>query len=386
MNQVCRAAADKRVVGIDGQHSTLLSVLYQTPHGGKRDKSKEEPTDGSHVMLSVTCYDSVLLTKAAPSEFFTWQFEALKEAVGEGGAEDVLILLSDDPIALDKAPLFEHFVNATCVAKDPIHVALKIELASGEKVTAFSLLLRRCLQKFRCGVEDRKPYHRSGHPTPRSVSLATAMSSMTTQKAAAKVKGINNDGYETIPYRSADSFVQDVAAIAKSYPEELGRRINKKTTVLSSLAYATSGDALQYLMNNSRFVARNPEVPFSYGTTRNEAYHKELLAFYRNVFQQTERHARDVAMVATSTKLLAGYLAKCELTAAHRQEVLLRTASSLLSSSDHACFPQLMDHLAVKNTVVDIGLLPHSAKTSRKRPAAEEVAYTRKKPAHRIRR
>eukprot|EP00959_Pyramimonas_sp_CCMP1952_P146119 3059505-Pyramimonas_sp.AAC.1 len=67
---------------------------------------------------------------------------------------------------------------------------------------------------------------------------------------------------------------------------------SKKTTILGSLRYATSSKQLEYLLNLGRFIARNPDMEVMYGTTRNEALHMQLEAFFRNVFIQTERNAR----------------------------------------------------------------------------------------------
>ena len=53
MREICRRTADKTVIGIDGQYSTLLSVLYQQKHGKRTVASSENP--GLHVQLSVQC-------------------------------------------------------------------------------------------------------------------------------------------------------------------------------------------------------------------------------------------------------------------------------------------------------------------------------------------
>ena len=53
MREICRRAADKTVIGIDGQCSTLLSVLYQRKHGERVRASSNNA--GLHVQLSVQC-------------------------------------------------------------------------------------------------------------------------------------------------------------------------------------------------------------------------------------------------------------------------------------------------------------------------------------------
>lgn len=59
----CRKGADKRVIAIDGQYKSLLSILYQTPHGKKVDREVEDDTEQLHTILSVACRDAVLLVK-----------------------------------------------------------------------------------------------------------------------------------------------------------------------------------------------------------------------------------------------------------------------------------------------------------------------------------
>ena len=53
VREVCRHVADKTVIGIDGQYSTLLSVLYQQKHGHRTQGSSTK--SDLHVQLSVQC-------------------------------------------------------------------------------------------------------------------------------------------------------------------------------------------------------------------------------------------------------------------------------------------------------------------------------------------
>ena len=103
MTEKARSHADKTVVGIDGQHSTLLSVLYQTRHGDRKEDADLPHTPGLHVQLSVQTQDTVLLVKPYPSEGH--QIGALREAVGRSGAAEVKLVLSDNPCALESSQL-----------------------------------------------------------------------------------------------------------------------------------------------------------------------------------------------------------------------------------------------------------------------------------------
>ena len=44
-------------------------------------------------------------------------------------------------------------------------------------------------------------------------------------------------------------------------------------TVLAALTAVTRPEATGYMMNMSKFAARNPELPAPCGTTRNRAFH-----------------------------------------------------------------------------------------------------------------
>ena len=375
----CREEADKTVIGIDGQYSTLLSVLYQTQHGA----SGAERKTGVHVQLSVQCMDSVLLVKPAPSEAFVHAKKALLEAVGSAnGAMQVRMICSDAPISLEETALRAAFPRLQCLSKDPLHIALKVEQASGEKRTPLSNLIRRCIVKFSKGLDDGKPYYRGQRRRTDSQSLEDAMSSLSDAAAARAMSAIKAEGYPERPYRNAVSFIKDIASLCHMFPREMGKTTGKKTTVLGSLGYATSPAQLEYLLNLGRFIARNPGVQTMYGTTRNEAFHMQLKAFFRNVFIQTERNARAVSSVCTFAKLLAGWARKSlPLTERHQERELLHAALCALTQHPPKIAPKLRLERSA-NPQVDVDRLPSSAKVLRRRPAAAAaMPRPRKRPA-----
>eukprot|EP00959_Pyramimonas_sp_CCMP1952_P226741 4740827-Pyramimonas_sp.AAC.1 len=106
------------------------------------------------------------------------------------------------------------------------------------------------------------------------------------------MSAIEAEGRPERPYRNAVSFIKDTAALCKMFPREMNKTTSKRTTILASLRYATSPAQLEYLLNLSRFTARGPSVQVLYGTTRNDAFHLQLKAFFRIVFIQTEQGAR----------------------------------------------------------------------------------------------
>ena len=101
-------------------------------------------------------------------------------------------------------------------------------------------------------------------------------------------------------------FVKDAAALTILFPQEMNRRIERTSTVLTSLVYATRDAGVGYLMNGSRYIARNPTCTTTYGTTRKETFHEELKGFFRNVMAQLGRRAVLLGEIATTVKLLSG--------------------------------------------------------------------------------
>ena len=369
MMQRCRSAADKRIVGIDGQYSTLLNVLYQTPHGTRR-KSDQEGDDGVYVNLTVQCNTSVLLTSPTFSEAYPNQVAALKEGVGDDGIDEIMLLFSDHPEILDVPDLWLLLINLCCLAKDPLHVALRIEKAFGGKTTPLSSLLRKCLCKFRHAEDDGKPFFRMDRANALEKAAALPLlrmaDAMIAEEAAAQILLINTDEYGATPYANCDDFVYDVAALSVTFPNEMGRKIEKSTTVLTSLLHSTRYVGVEYLMNISRFASRFPDIPMMYGTTRNEAYHLQLKAFFRNVFQQSSRHARLKGQVATLAKLLAGTMGNCEFSCQHEEAKVLRSASSILLQGPLEFEPKI-NILTKMNPSVNVEDLPPTARCPRKR-------------------
>ena len=182
-NNDCRKRADKCVIAIDGQYSTLLSILYQTKHGDRLDRSVVDDTEHLHAVLSVQCKDTVLLVKPVPKEAHPHTELALIEGVGgTEGCREVLSKFRQPLSSLDYPSLYRKFPKLKCVSKDPLHIALKIEQATGEKVSRCSLAVRRCLLKFRQGMRTTLPYHRKDRNTGDASQLSDTLNAMTHRK------------------------------------------------------------------------------------------------------------------------------------------------------------------------------------------------------------
>ena len=152
-----------------------------------------------------------------------------------------------------------------------------------QRPTKFSLGLRRCLLKFRQPFDDGRPLFRAELPTMVTSDLHTNLAAPTVAARQQMIKRVWNDDYSNSPSASANMFLDDVTAVAAEYPDEMAKSTDKGVKVIDSLAHATNPTGMEYLFNNTRFIARDPTVKVMYGTTRNEAFHLELKNLFRNV-------------------------------------------------------------------------------------------------------
>ena len=214
-----------------------------------------------------------------------------------------------------------------------------------------------------------------GTAEPEAIeSLRDVIAAMGMRIAKRRLEAMKAEAYPTTPYLSKIDFVKDVAALAKSFPDQMARPIRtgkKRTTVLTSLGHAVSPRSLEYMFNGSRFAAANPDVRIMYGTTRNEAVHMQLKAFWRNVIFQTRRHAHVVAAVATLTKLIVSHLKRAEVTRGMEDHELLRVFCRMLVTKGFEFHP-LFHFVPARNPVVDVAALLANATLIRKRPAAAQ--------------
>jgi hypothetical protein len=298
----------------------------------------------------------------------------LRDAVSDDELSAVRAICTDAPDGLDTARLRHTFRKLECVIKDPLHLPLKVEQASGEKQTQMSKLLRRCTYKFNTGHDDGKAYY--SHTTGRvsaAPRLTPVVSSMSKRCAEIRVQQISRTRYPETPYHDAAEFLKDVAAICKLFPSELHRytsKKNPKTTVLASLNHATSAAAVEYMMNLPRFIGRNPLTTTSYGTTSNEAFHNQFKSFFRNVYFQTGRNLKFVCEVVAAIKVFGATLADTSLTSMPREHVLVRTVADIFSCTSDAWNPKVHCE-TIRNPRVDQSQLPRGAKVMRKRPRDE---------------
>ena len=149
----------------------------------------------------------------------------------------------------------------------------------------------------------------------------------------------------------------------------LKKKTDGKTKVQASLEKATTLEELGYIKNFCKFVANHPTMEVIFGTTRNEAFHKQLKSFYRNVMFQTHRNALRVADIATLAKLFAGFLLHNHEKLANTVEEhsLLERLANILIAEAPTKFAPLMSHKIIVNPAVDQSSLQQNAKRMRKR-------------------
>jgi hypothetical protein len=246
-----------------------------------------------------------------------------------------------------------------------LHVALHVEKATGEKISKCSVALRRCLHKLRHGMRTAIAYHSKATPNQGASKLRQLIASMTRRTTDRLYTQILSTTYAEVPYASMDGFVLDVAAICKTFPRMMRRKVEKKTTVLSSLEHATTPNQLGYLRNTTKIICSHPGIDVMYGTTQNEAFHAQLKSHFRNVMIQTRRHAKAVCQIVTLAKLIAGVLAKTPLIKQLEEHELLRAVSNFLWEGPLQ-FKPLLSLKTDLNERIDADALPSSAKRLKK--------------------
>ena len=71
------------------------------PHGSSKGASVSSAGTDVRALITVQCPDSVLLVRPFHSEGLPCVLDALAEGLGEGGEDDLELLLGDSPETLD---------------------------------------------------------------------------------------------------------------------------------------------------------------------------------------------------------------------------------------------------------------------------------------------
>lgn len=109
-----RAKFDKSIITVDGQWSSMLSVLYQHPHGHARPHEPNPAAPNKHVALSVRCPAAVLNVEAMPSEKLEYQLAVLRGAFCNNDFHRLRALGSDRPGDFDSQDTGAVYSNGHC--------------------------------------------------------------------------------------------------------------------------------------------------------------------------------------------------------------------------------------------------------------------------------
>ena len=95
------------------------------------------------------------------------QMGTLDLCVGPKGRDETLMIASDSPVVLDNPATFNRYQKLQCISGDAVHLAFRVEQASGRKKSWLSKLIRRTTVKFRNPARQDYPYHdHKSSPTP----------------------------------------------------------------------------------------------------------------------------------------------------------------------------------------------------------------------------
>ena len=134
--ETCTAEHGFPVLGIDGQHSVLLGVVWQPRHGQPTHGLLSAP-DELHAMFPVISPEGIVHVKPYPSEAFQNQVAAPMHALGDQNSHRSLTINSDDPVKIDRPQLHCEFPNLLCVSADLLHVAMRVEKATRARQRVF---------------------------------------------------------------------------------------------------------------------------------------------------------------------------------------------------------------------------------------------------------
>jgi hypothetical protein len=267
---------------------------------------------------------------------------------------------------------------------DPVHVAIRVEAAIGEKITQFSSALRRILRPLALRQGDgRMPFHK-GQKLPSTSLLPLAISSMTRPRLAQVVKEIEAESLASTPYTctrrrsSADMLVERIAALRMKFPSEMQRRNGRGVTVQKVLEEVCLPRHIEYLLNGPRGLAlATPRAGSLYGTIAAEACANSLKALFRNVRHCILRTAVARVKCFSFVRVLSTYLAT-QLPAHMRRLPVASNIRALLGElrTDMKFHPRI--NASVRMSPQKPDLMGKNAKILRKRPSA---SAPRKRPS-----
>lgn len=204
---------------------------------------------------------------------------------------DVVHIATDAPSRKLLQTVRRHMPNLVWVSLDPTHIAMLWESAHSHKHTRGSSCLRLAMQRFCCidtsltADEWGAPFEGEHiHPSSRESLLIQHVrdGSMSLGRARAILRTLEDEAH--LPYYSQSYFIEVMAAVSAVHRDEATVRAPSGKNIAHHLAVLCSPTRVQWLFNLTRFrhtldVSSVRLMPS--GTTSNEAFHRELNAWFR---------------------------------------------------------------------------------------------------------
>ena len=186
--------------------------------------TKSPPLDVVTVMHSVAADNMILVYSLKASERSGEQISSIIEGVGPDAAAQVEFLYSDSPTVLDDVALLNRELpNVHAVAKDPVHVAIKVEKAFGK---------RRTVSHSGCAAASGNSVY-----LMRMASLISEEAlDMPLRQANRRVSKIDTREYTLNMYDNMNGFVRDVRcshACSQSVHEPQAERVHIRHRIVA---------------------------------------------------------------------------------------------------------------------------------------------------------
>ena len=142
---------------------TKASCMSCTRPFGRSREGGVEPADAEYVIGSLLCPDGLVACRCGSTEK-----DALLDTVAALPRIDCRVLFTDRPADYDGDVEVDRALSYPAHAQDALHLPIRIESTSGEKVTPISALLRRALRPLALPEGDGRPiFRKSTVSTPK---------------------------------------------------------------------------------------------------------------------------------------------------------------------------------------------------------------------------
>ena len=230
--------------------------------------------------------------------------DCLRDLPAEGLQQTVAVF-TDDPSARLLSALQNVLPNLQSLCLDPAHLCMSFEYGTFRKRTLASRTLRLMMNKFNAVDPKKKATYTSAlftgvdapafnHVTKsrREQILSGGMAKATAERILSSLKG-------DAPWTSEREFVEALAALARSFPDDVDKMIPGPNRTGRQILYTACAPArLQWYWNNLRVRHNFPQkflAMLPSGTASNEALHSEIRAWFRET-QQMHRSTLELKL------------------------------------------------------------------------------------------